>query len=258
MEHQSSDTCAVVVDEANKKIFEISKKSLLNQISRDADRIAKSFDDLLADDLEEISKQFAYCMAVLTSGVIRATQDGDDRRIACAELLSNALNSIAASTFLLRGGFVLQPGPVMRSSFESLAVVLHLMQFEDDFQSYRDHTFDSTRAVTSAKRVFPPFGKIYGFLSKEFTHIGRLHKQLTPVREYTRSYEPLELNLQFIRTGVWMSYVTCELVFLDLVGQPRYWQPAPTEVENTTAYRYDPSAEELAWMESFFGTESPA
>ncbi|MHC8351117.1 hypothetical protein ACYZT7_17790 [Pseudomonas sp. RT4P38] len=137
-----------------------------------------------------------------------------------------------------------------------MAVALHLMQFQTDLQKHREHKFDSTRAIASAKRVFPPFGQFYGLLSKEFTHVGQLYKQFTPICEYTSSYEPLGLNLQFITAGVWMCYVTCELVFLDVVAQPRYWNEVPTEAQDETPYCYDPSADEKSWMADFFGTEN--
>lgn len=256
MDSQHPDTCAIVIDKKNYRILEIRKSILVNQITRDAERIAKSFDELHGDDLEKISKQFAHCFGILTTGMLKATEDEDDLRIACGELLSNSLNAIAGATYLLRGGFVLQPGTVMRSCFESLAVVLHLMQFQKDLEAHRAHKFESTRAITSAKRIFPPFGKIYGFLSKEFTHIGKLHKQLTPIREYTSSDEPLGLNMHFITTGVWMCFVACELVFLDVVAQPRYWVELPIEQDNPVAYSYEPSSEEQAWMESFLGIGS--
>ena len=256
MESRHPDTCAVIIDQGNQRIIEIRKTILINQITRDAERIAKSFDDLHSKDLERISEQFALSYGMLTSGMLKATDDEDDLRVACGELLSNSLNSLAAATYLLRGGFVLQPGSVIRSCFESLAVVLHLIQFQADLASHRDHKFDSTRAVASAKRVFPPFGKIYGLLSKEFTHIGKLHKQLTPIREYAASNEALALNLHFITTGVWMCYVTCELAFLDNIASPRYWSQLPNDSPDQVSYCYDPSTEQKAWMDDFMGIVS--
>lgn len=256
METRHPDVCAVIIDEANNRLIEVRKNVLINQITRDAERIAKSFDELCAGDLERISEQFALCYALLTSGALNAARDKDELRIACGELLSNSLNSLAAATHMLRGGFVLQPGSVIRSCYESLAVVLHLIQFQQDISSHRNHTFDSTRAIGSAKKVFPPFGKMYGLLSKEFTHIGKPHKQFTPIGEYTSSSEPLSLNLQFIATGVWMSYVVCELTYLDAVERPRYWSKEPTESSDKISCRYRPTLEERLWMDKFLSTSS--
>jgi hypothetical protein len=253
MRSRNPDTCAVILDRGRNQIIEVRSTVLVNQISRDAERIAKSFDNLHSQDMGAISEQFALCYATLTSGMINASQDHDDLRIACGELLSNALNSMAASAYLVRGGFVLQPGAVVRSCVETLAVVLHLMQFQSEVRNYRSDKFNSTRAIASAKRVFPPFGRLYGLLSEQFTHIGQLHKQLTPIREYEASYEPLAMNMRFIATGVWMCYVTCELVYVGLIAEPRYWTRVVEVSQDQVAYHYSPSAAEVAWMDNFLG-----
>jgi hypothetical protein len=258
MTSRHPDTCAVVFDPANRRLLEIRNTLLINQITRDAERIATSFDALHSESMRAISKQFAHCFGLLTSGMIKASKEEDDLRVACGELLSNALNSIAAAAYLLRGGFVLQPGPVIRSAIESLAVVLHLIQFQEDLKAHREHAFESTRAIASAKKVFPPFGRMYGLLSNEFTHVGKLHKQFTPIREYEKGYEPLDLNMQFITSAVWMCYVTCELTFLDTVAIPRYWEQVPAPSVDQVAYAYNPSAGEKAWMETFLGIAGAA
>lgn len=257
MKEKHPDTCAMVYDPVNQRVLEFRKTMLINQISRDAEKISKSFDALHGAELEKMSGLFAHCSAIVTSGLIKADLDQDDLRKACAELLFNSLNSMVAAAYMLRGGFVLQPGPVIRSAIESMAVALHLMQFSEDLQKHREHKFESTRAISSAKRVFPPFGQMYGLLSREFTHVGSLHKQLTPIREYIGSEESLQLNIQFLTSGIWMCYVSCELVFLDTVSQPRYWREMPDQVAGKTAYSYEPSAEEKAWMADFLGLDNP-
>lgn len=251
------DTCAVVLDPANERILEFRKTMLINQITRDAEKIAQSFDALHSADLDKMSALFAHCSAILACGLMKAEREEDELRIACAELLYNSLNSMVAAAYMLRGGFVLQPGPVVRSAIEAMAVALHLMQFSEDLQKHRDHKFESTRAISSAKRVFPPFGQLYGLLSNEFTHVGSLHKQLTPIRKYTGSEESLQLNIQFLTSGIWMSYVSCELVFLDSIGQPRYWRELAKQIEGKTTYSYEPSSEEKVWMADFLGLDSP-
>lgn len=251
------DTCAVVFDPDKEQIYEFRRSMLINQITRDADMIAKSFDALHSAELEKMSALFSHCSAIWATGLMSAERNEDSVRKACAELLSNALNSMAAAAYMLRGGFVLQPGPVIRSAIETMAVALHLIQFPEDFQQYQEHKFESTRAISSAKRVFPPFGQIYGFLSREFTHIGTLHKQLTPIRAYTGNEESLRLNIQVLNTGIWMCYVSCELVFLNGVSHPRYWREVAEQVKGKTAYIYEPSDKERAWMADFLGLDNP-
>lgn len=97
------DTCAVVVDPFNEKVYEFRRSMLINQISRDADKIAKSFDALHSADLEKMSALFAHCSAILTSGLFRADREEDKLRKACAELLSNALNSMVGAATCFGG-----------------------------------------------------------------------------------------------------------------------------------------------------------
>jgi len=257
MNPRNPDACAFVVDPSSKRVFEITATVLTNQITRDAERIAKSFDDLKGEHVKEISKLFAHSFGVLTSGMISASREEDELKLTCGQLLSNSLNSVASCAYLVRGGFVLQPGVIIRSCIETIAVVLHLLQFQDDLKTYRDNKFDSTRAISSAKNVFPPYGKMYGFLSKEFTHIGALHRQLTPIREYSRGDEHLDLNMQLIASAAWMCYVACELAFLDVVATPRYWSEASGPAPGVSAYTYNPSAEELVWMGWFLNLDEP-
>lgn len=251
MNSDNSDVCAIVFDPINKKIIEIKNTVLINQITRDATKIGLSFDKIHGADLLKISEQFAKCSALLSTGLIQAGRDEDELRTACGELLSNALNTICSATLLLRGGFVLQPGIVLRSSFESLAVILHLVQNQDDLPSYRADKFKSSSAIRSAKTVFPPFGHMYGFYSDEFSHIGKLHKQITPIREYSESNEQIRLNLHFISSAVWMTYVTCELLFLDLINKPRYWARIEPSSGNHEMYKYSPSETEISWAREF-------
>ncbi|MFA8631439.1 hypothetical protein QT937_022105 [Xanthomonas campestris pv. campestris] len=251
MNSGKTDVCAIVVDPANGRVTEVKNTVLLNQITRDATRIGLSFDKIHEDALLKISEQFAKCSALLMTGLIQAGREEDELRTACGELLFNALNTICAATLLLRGGFVLQPGIILRSSFESLAVILHLVQNQNDLPSYKADNFKSSSAIKSAKVVFPPFGHMYGFYSDEFSHIGKLHKQLTPIREYSESNEQLKLNLHFISSAVWMAYVTCELLFLDIINRPRYWSRVETNLENREAYQYSPSEKEISWARDF-------
>lgn len=95
----------------------------------------------------------------------------------------------------------------------------------------------------------PPLGQLYGHFSDNFAHIGHLHKSITPVVEYTEENEALATNLGSLRIAAWLLYVTAELLFNELLEEPRYWQA----VEQ--GYMYHPSEEEKAWMKSYFQME---
>lgn len=93
MREKHPDTCAVVFDPVTQRVLEFRKTMLINQISRDAEKIAQSFDALHSADLEKMSALFAHCSAILASGLIKAEREEDDLRMACAELLYNSLKS---------------------------------------------------------------------------------------------------------------------------------------------------------------------
>jgi hypothetical protein len=162
----------------------------------------------------------------------------------------NASNSFAAATAILRMGYVLQPGIIIRSILESISTVFHLLQHPSDLAAYENHTLQSPKTIAAAKKALPPFGSLYGHFSDNFAHIGHLHKSISPIAEFKERHEALEVNLGSLRIAAWLLYVTTELLFNELVSAPRYWRP----VQN--GYAYDPLQEERNWMLAFFRAEN--
>ena len=210
MSNSGSDTAktrAIFLDPIIRRRIEIKENALVKQLGRDAAKIAQSFDAICAADLMEISGEFAATYGLVMTGVIASSQCQDDLRLACGELLSNAMNTVAAAASLLRTGYVLQPGILIRSCLEAVSVALHLVQNDQDLASYNAHTLESTRTIASAKRVLPPFGRIYQFYSREFVHIGKLHKSITKISPCMEKDEALDANLGFVRFATWLVYV---------------------------------------------------
>jgi len=75
MKEKHPDTCAMVYDPVNQRVLEFRKTMLINQISRDAEKISKSFDALHGAELEKMSGLFAHCSAIVASGLIKADFD---------------------------------------------------------------------------------------------------------------------------------------------------------------------------------------
>ncbi|WP_159970767.1 hypothetical protein [Pseudomonas sp. 8Z] len=219
---------------------------LLNQLRRDGPKIEESFDRLCADDLSKLSSLLSKSTGLVYSGLSVATQKEDELRSACAQLLLNAANSFAAATAVLRMGYVLQPGIIIRSLLEAVSTTLHLVQHPNDLTAYQNHTLQSPKTIAAAKKALPPFGQLYGHFSDSFAHIGQLHKSITPIRVFSERHEALEVNLSSLRIAAWLMYVTAELVFNELVTAPRYWHPVDQ------GYKYEPSEEEKEWMKIFF------
>ena len=237
---------SILLDPAAEQVIVFTDDILLNQLRRDGPQIERSFDRLCADDLAQLSSLHSKTSALMFSGLRLATAQDDDLRSACAQLLSNALNSFASALALLRMGYVLQPGIIIRSILEAISTCLHLLQRPDDLPAYEAHTLQSPKTIATAKKALPQFGSMYGYFSDSFAHIGKLHKAITPITVYVERDEALVANLSALRMASWLLYVTAELAFNELVDSPRYWYP----VDN--GYRYDPSDDEKAWMSKFF------
>jgi hypothetical protein len=237
---------SAMMDREAKKLYVFTDDMLINQLRRDGPRIEASFDALCADDLAELSALLSRANGLFFSGLSVGMKEEDDVRVACSQLLLNAANSFAAAVAVLRMGYVLQPGIILRSLLEAVSTTLHLLQNPKDLDAYKNHTLQSPKTIAAAKKALPPFGLLYGNFSDNFAHIGHLHKSITPIREYTEKHEAVEVNLSLLRVAAWLLYVTAELAFNDLVEQPRYWHP----VEQ--GYKYDPSDEEKVWMMKFF------
>jgi len=217
---------------------------LLNQFKRDAPNIAATFDDLCHNDLNEVSTLLAQAMTITTNGLMR---DWDTPvRMWSAEVLTNIANTLSAAIFVLRAGYRLVPGLILRNAVEAMCVCLHGLQNPNDLQKITSHNFDSTTAIQTAKKIVPAFGPIYGHLSQQFVHIGPLHHSIQPVTTYTEKNDELLVNLRWIRASTWMFYVVAEFAFLDIVPIARYWKHAPPN-----SVIFAPSESEKEWQQRF-------
>ena len=237
---------SVLLDPHDKQLVIFTDDMLLNQLRRDGPKIEASFDRLCDQDLRQLSEFMSKALGLLYSGLKVSLRHDQKLKAACAQLLLNAANSFGAATALLRMGYVLQPGIVIRSMLEAVSTALHLLQHPGDLAAYERHSLQSPKTLAAAKKVLPPFGLLYGYFSDNFSHIGHLHKSVTPVAEFNERHPALEVNLSFLRIIVWLLYVAAELMFNKLVDAPRYWHPV------ANGYAFNPSPAEREWMSTFF------
>lgn len=108
----------IVQDNKNKQLQIFTKDMLINQIKRDSKKIEKSFDKLCKNDIDKISELFSYAQIIILNAFRFSVDEKDDKRLTCSKLLLNASNSLVASVELLRKGFVLQPGMIIRNIIE--------------------------------------------------------------------------------------------------------------------------------------------
>lgn len=222
-----------------------TKDFLLNQLRRDSPKIAASFDALCEADLAEMSAELARVSGLCLMGMRRAASTEDELRMTCAFLLLNSLNSIAAAVDVLRSGYRLQPSMILRNAVESVAVVLHLGQRPTDLSRLKAGKLSAPATVASAKKSLPFIGQLYGLLTNHFSHVGGLHQSLTPVSLFTERDEPLIYNLTSIRAALWCISIGAELLFFDLVHNPRFWRQI-----SAMQFSFAPSEAELEWARS--------
>ncbi len=241
-------TSAAVLDESSKQLIRFTEDMLINQLNRDSLEIEQSFDDLCMDDLKQLSRFLSQTAAILHGGIIASINSNDELRLTCGQVLLNALSSFVATVQLLRSGYRLQPGILVREIIESLCIVLHLVVNPDDLGRLKHGKFQSTTALATAKKFIPLFGNLYGFFSSQYTHIGKFHLSIQPVIKYSGKDEALTLNLSFLRISLWLLYITSELTYYDLVISPRYWESL-----NHKGFKYNPSTKEKKWLRDFLG-----
>ena len=221
-----------------------------NQLRRDAPTIASTFDRLCEEDINVLDKYAARCFFVIYAGTEKAKTNNEAWRHACGLLLHNALSTMLAAIDVLRDGFILQPGILVRHLVELLAAVICIVMDKDHWESFKADKLKPESEIKTATKVFPVFGKLYGDLSQQFAHVRKHHAQIHPIIEYpSRDYVPLDTNLQMIRLSLWLIYVVTELVFYE-ASDKIYWKAL-----GSGRYEYTHTAFGRALENELFGKE---
>jgi hypothetical protein len=227
---------------------------LRKTINLEAPRIGASFDRLCEAELASIDELFSASAFIVLAGFKKAVDEDFRAHQTMASLLYNAGSGLTAATQLIRLGHTLSVCVIARNVLEIIATVLHLGTRPSDLKKFLQGDFESSKAISSAKKVLPPFGGMYGMLSNEFVHLGRLYSEPQLYRPYeTRKDEGLDTALAVLKTSVWLFYVTSELTFLESAKKPRYWRRAGPMSAGQAVFAYDPSAAERNWMAGFLG-----
>jgi len=236
----------IIVNPDEGQSFIVTKDILINQLNRDTQKISASFDKLCDKDIKELSKLQSKVILILYTGLIKLVKTTDELRSTCVSLLFNANTSFTAAVQLLRGGYRLQPGILVRNIIETISTVLYLINTPGKLNSFKEEKLESPKTITAAKRILPTLGKLYGFFSNNYAHISKIHQSIHLLNEYKERDETLDSNIGFLRIALWLIYVTSELTYIDIVEKPRYW-----EVISSNKYAYNPSENEKQWFRSF-------
>jgi len=240
------DTAAAFVDSKNKRVVFLKNTMVVNQLRREGPKIAASFDAAFDEDIRRISEQFAIAYGTLYCQMQRPNKN--KTRDACVQLLANSSQTSIAALELVRHGFRLQPGILIRNAVETICVALALFVEPELMEAYEKGKLQSSKMVSRAKEVVPPLGWAYGFFSKEFAHLGQLHQQMHEWDAFEKSDDAAEMNLKFIKLAVNLLIISGELICYNSVETHRYWKRiAPGQ------YAYDPPESEREWQQAFLG-----
>lgn len=232
----------VIVHEDRREIQYVSADCLTNRIERDSINNAKSFDALCSSKFDDLSRRYSSALAILLAGLQRAGKEGDERRVTCATVLMNAHTTLAAAAELLRRGYRLQPGILIRNIIESACTVFEICHDPNAFQLFKRGDLTSSRSVTVAKKFIPPLGHLYGVFSSHFAHLGILYREPQPTGPYTQDDLPLTQNLMQLDFAQWLLHATTELLFLDMIDASLFWERQGHSV------RYRPHDSVLEWL----------
>lgn len=225
----------------------MSESVVVNQLRKEAPKIAEGFDKQFSDQLNQISVEVSRAMSILFFGAVGPTRLSKVQET-CLPLLLNASDSSVAALELLRNGHRLQPGILIRNVLESLCAALYLFQLPDEIPLFMKGKLDSAKTVGKAKEAVPILGRLYGYFSNEFAHLGVSHRSFNPLIPFEKKDNSAIVNLAFIRMSVALLYITAELIFLDSISRPRYWRKVATKV-----YSFSPSEKEWDWLINFLG-----
>ncbi len=131
---------------------------LRKTISLDGPRIGSSFDRLCETELTSIDELFSAAAFIILAGFKRAVDEEFQAHQTMASLLYNAGSGLAAATQLIRLGHTFSVCVVARNVLEMIATVLHLGIRPSDLERFLKGDFESSKAISSAKKVLPPFG----------------------------------------------------------------------------------------------------
>jgi hypothetical protein len=238
-----------------------STNMLLNRVDREAKKISEHFDVLVQPHIIDIDLIYSSACKNLVLGKRGSEKDHENVRMELAVLLTNHLKSFTAAFSLLRTGWRLQPFLCLRNCYESLSVVLHLFNDWEDLAKYKLGKLNSTATFNSAKKLLPHFGRIYGQLSEEFTHIGRPFGFIQEGNLFSEDEKLLWFCLVQLAYLIWFTFETTELVFYDYLATRIFWNKKGMQAREGRdqlgqAYELSPTTEAEALRKRIFSAYS--
>lgn len=246
-----TDTAAVVLDSERRHLLAISDRLVINQVSRDAKLCEESFDRFFGDEFQRFSQVSAHVAALVLAGITSAPEgdSGELRRTAALRLQTTA-SLLVGAVDLLRRGHRLAPCILARSATESICTVIAIAADPDKWRQFKDGTLKFSKTPTWAKTVLPTIAQQYGLLSTEFAHSSRFYDDVnTPQIVESADDSSITTVYLILLSTLVMAWMAAELVFFDIVPEPRFWKTVPGGVV------FQMNDETRRWYNELFGLD---
>lgn len=212
-------------DEEQRKLYIISKDTVINQLKRDGPKVAESFDQLFDATLQDLSAEFSRVAGSVVPALVAAVRSGDALRKTCGELVGNANQTVMAAIELTRLGYRLQPCILLRNAVETISMAVYLFKNPGEHGRYLAGKVKSQSTIGEASKVVPNLGQLWGMLSEQFAHVGPLYRNIhLPVRYESSDDEAAKNNLMSIYTSFSVLEMAAELIFYDNIREHHYWK----------------------------------
>lgn len=220
------ELAGVYFDREGKQLIFASNSMLINQITRDGPAVAASFDVNLIGELQALSPEFSKVTSYVAFGSLKATRSGDPVRDVAGQLIGNALHNVAAATDLVRLGYKLQPGILLRPAVEWAAMAGHLFLHPESLGRFKGGKLKSTDIIAGvSKEINPAISRSWSYLSQDFVHVSKLHQRVQLPTAYKSADDPAaKTNLLGIHMSLMVTSIIAELVFYDIAEPHEYWR----------------------------------
>ena len=192
------------------------------------------FDELWREEVAEVDEEISRVLFLYNKASEFPMKPQTQQRVV---LIANATQTTIAAVELLRGGFALQPGILLRNVIETLCFVLHLNQHPEDLGRFKAGQLKIERALKSAGQVSPILGRLYGVFSQEFAHLGERHRDINMYLKHEVRDDETAVNFALIRLAVASLGIVGEATFMHVMKRPRYFKVEGNQLV------YDPTPE---------------
>jgi hypothetical protein len=233
--------------------FIFEKSLLINLLKNTCIETNISFDNVYDYDLKYISLIYSRILCKYNMAYNQALLTNNSLHITSGDLIRNASNTLLASTQLLRCGFRLQSGILLRNIIETCACIVQLITEEGAYKKFIEDRLNSPQSIGKANKIIPIFGRVWGLLSNNQVHINNIiHTGNYPIDSYKdKSETPVNITIGLIGYSLMILEITTELVFCKNIAieDLKYW----ILKSNGRCQFIPPSnCNEINWMEGAF------